>query len=122
MIIHIQFYTYYKLTDPAVQAALGVTAADVSMAIQFLVTQTVVMISALGLFLGYLYFKSNQNLLPPALFHMTFNIGGLLMLSYSNAQQVVLSLGYGSFVVLAVLWAIIVRGACVGSYQNNLSK
>ncbi len=112
MIIHIQFYTYYKLTDPAVQAALGVTAAEVSMAIQFLVTQTVIAISALGIFTGYLYFKSNQNLLPPALFHMTFNIGGLLMASYSNSSEVAFGFGYGLFAFLWVLWAIIV-GALV---------
>jgi len=107
MIIHIQFYTYYKLTDPAVQAALGVTAADVSVAIQFLVTQTVIAISALGIFAGFIYRKSGQNVLSSAAFHITFNVGGLLM-GYSNASVIAFSLGYGTFAFLWMLWAILV--------------
>lgn len=105
MIVHIQFYTYIRMTDPNVLAALGITEAQMWMVIQFMVTQTVIAISALGIFTGYLYFKSNQNLLPPALFHITFNVGGLLMLSYSNAQLAALSLDYGLFVSLWILWA-----------------
>lgn len=112
MIIHIQFYTLLRLTDPSVMAqvtqSLALTEGQVWMIMQFATTQTVIMISALGLFLGYLYFKSNQNLLPPVMFHMTFNVGGLLMLSYSNAQLAALSLDYGLFVALVILWAGIV--------------
>lgn len=115
IIIHIQFYTILRLTDPSVMAQatqLGITEAQVWTIIGYGVTQTVIMITSLGFFLGYLYHKSNQSLLPPVLFHMVFNIGGLFMLSYSNAQLAVLSLGYGSFVVLEILWASIV-GALV---------
>jgi membrane protease YdiL (CAAX protease family) len=112
MIIHVQFYTLLRLADPSVMAQatqqLGLTQAQVWEIMQFAVTQTVIMISALGLFLGYLYFKSGQNLLPPAAFHITFNVGGLLALSYSNAQLAALSLDYGLFVALGVLWVGIV--------------
>ncbi|MDI6884035.1 MAG: type II CAAX endopeptidase family protein [Hadesarchaea archaeon] len=125
MIIHIQFYIFLRLMDPSVmqQATqlFGITAEQVWTIMLTGLTQTVIMIFALGLFLGYIYHKSNQNLVTAAIFHITFNIGGLIVLSYSNAQLVALSLDYWLFVVLIVIWAAIV-GALVWGTTRAFKK
>lgn len=121
MIPHIQVYTYYKLTDPAIQAALGVTAEQAAQAILFAITQTIIGITALGLFTGYLYLKSDQNVFIPTALHITFNIGGLLMLSYSNLQDASFTLDYGLFIMVWILWTGIVA-ALVWAAQKCFPK
>lgn len=105
MIPHLQFYTYYKLADPTIQAGLGITAEQAAQVIQFAVMQTIIGITALGVFTGYSYFKSGQNVFPPTALHITFNIGGLLMLSYSNLQEASFTLDFGLFTILWIIWA-----------------
>ena len=110
MNVHIPFYAYYKWIKVA-----GVTAA--ATAIRFDITQTAIMIGALGIFLGYLYHKSNQNLLPPTVFHITFNMSWFFIFCYSNAMMVAASLDYWKFAVIIVLWAFIVGAILWGAVR-----
>ncbi|MEW6592597.1 MAG: type II CAAX endopeptidase family protein [Candidatus Hadarchaeota archaeon] len=107
MIPHIQAYTYFKLTDPAIQLAQSITAAQAAEAILIQAGQTIVIITGLGIFTGYMYNKSGQSIFPPVLLHMTFNIGGLFVLSYSNIPAASLALGAGGLLLLMIVWVMI---------------
>jgi len=108
MLPHFQVYSYYKLADPALQAAIGVTSEQVAKVVTSAVIQTAISITALGFFTGYLYNKSGQNVVVPVAFHTTFNIGGLFLLSFSNVQTASLLLDNGLFVAMWIIWTAIV--------------
>ncbi|MEW6222123.1 MAG: type II CAAX endopeptidase family protein [Candidatus Hadarchaeota archaeon] len=107
MLPHIQVYSYMKLTDPAIQLAQGITAAQAADVILIQAAQTITVITGLGIFTGYMYHESGQSIFPPVLLHMMFNIGGLLVLSYSNIPAAVLALGAASVIVLMIVWVLI---------------
>jgi membrane protease YdiL (CAAX protease family) len=108
MALHIQTYTYFRLMDPAVQAALQITSAQAVQSVLYSVTQTVIGISALGVFTGYLYFKSGQSVFTSMTLHITFNTFGLFALSYSNLGTAAGMVNLGVFAILWFIWAAVV--------------
>lgn len=99
-VLHIPFYTIYKFADLGILESMGplVTYRLISVAL---------VIFPVGVFLGYFYHKSRQNLLFPITIHAAVNASGLFLLSYSNLQSIILTLDCKLVILLCMVWATI---------------
>lgn len=105
-VTHITFYSIYLAS---VQGVLGTV-------LSYILINTLLSLFPLGIFLGYAYQKTRQNLICPICLHTINNVFGLFLICYSTCALNIAALGYGTLILIllikagltaVVLWALL---------------